>query len=323
MRVLVTGGSGYMGSVLTSKLLQEGHYVRVLDSLMHGGQGILPLYGHERFNFVHGDIRDSEIVEKALQQMEAVVHLAAIVGDPACAKSPQIAKDVNQQSALSVFGLARRIGIERFIFASTCSNYGRMTDPTKYLDEDAELKPVSLYAETKVAVEHTILDSQGEDVMASTVLRFATLFGLSPRMRFDLTVNTFTMELMAKEELEIYGEQFWRPYVHVSDAANAILKILNAPIETIRGQVYNVGDTNENYTKRQLADLIDIETGVSHNITYVKRDEDPRDYRVTFGKIKEQLGFEITRTVPAGIQELVDAIKQGVITDFDNPKYYN
>ena len=323
MRVLVTGGAGYMGSVLIGKLLREGHSVRVLDSLIHGGQGILPSYGHEQLDFVHGDIRDREIVEQSLQEMEGVVHLAAIVGDPACAKDPDVARDVNRESALRVFSLARNIGIERFIFASTCSNYGRMTDPTKYLDEDAELKPVSLYAETKVAVEHTILDSQGDEGMASTVLRFATLFGLSPRMRFDLTVNTFTMELMSKDELEIYGEQFWRPYVHVTDAANAILKVLNAPIQTVRGQVYNVGDTKENYTKRQLADLIANETGLSHDIRYVKRNEDPRDYRVRFEKIRESLGFEITRTVPAGIQELVDAIKQGVITDFGNPKYYN
>ena len=298
MNVLVTGGAGYMGSVLCQLLLQNGHKVRVLDSLIHGGHA-------------------------ALDQIDAVVNLAAIVGDPACAREPEIARAVNQEAALQLFSMAQNAGIDRFIFASTCSNYGRMSDPTQYLDEESELSPVSLYAETKVAVERTVLDADNEQGMSATVLRFATLFGLSPRMRFDLTVNTFAMELMTREDLEVYGEQFWRPYIHVRDAARAIILVLSCPRDKVQGHVFNVGDTQENYTKGQLAELVSSETEYAGEIKYVQKIEDPRDYRVSFDKIKEDLGFQITRTVQDGVKEIVEAIKNGIITDFENPRYTN
>lgn len=323
MRVLVAGGAGYMGSVLCKQLLQQGHQVRVLDSLMHGGHAILPLYSEDDFSFIQGDVRDSDVLVEALDQVDGVVNLAAIVGDPACARNPELAREVNQEAALNLYSLAKNLGVDRFVFASTCSNYGRMADPTQYLDEDSDLRPVSLYAETKVAVERTVLDSQGAQGMSATVMRFATLFGLSPRMRFDLTVNTFAMELMTQEGLEVYGDQFWRPYVHVRDAARAIVLVLTSPKEKVQGQVFNVGDTQENYTKRQLAELISEESGFAGTIQYVQKVEDPRDYRVSFEKIKQELGFEITRTVQQGVREIVDAIKKGVITDFDNPRYSN
>jgi len=323
MRVLVTGGAGYMGSVLCQQLLQNGHQVRALDSMLHGGQALLPLYMADNFSFMHGDVRDAEVLGEALDQIDGVVNLAAIVGDPACARDPELAKAVNQEAALQLFSMAQSRGIERFVFASTCSNYGRMTDPTQYLDEESNLTPVSLYAETKVAVERTVLDSDSGTGMSSTILRFATLFGLSPRMRFDLTVNTFAMELMTREDLEVYGEQFWRPYVHVRDAARAIMLVLTSPTDKVKGRVFNVGDTQENYTKGQLAELISSETGYSGSIKYVQKIEDPRDYRVSFDRIKDELGFQITRTVQDGVREIVDAIKKGVITDFDNPRYTN
>ena len=323
MKVLVTGGGGYLGSVVVRYLLCHGHRVRVLDCLLYGGAPLLGLYQEDEFEFIHGDIRSVETVNRALDGVEAVVHLAAIVGDPACARQPVLAREVNLAGSLQLFELRQHHNIKRFIFASTCSNYGKVSDPTQYVTEESDLRPVSLYAEAKVAVERTLLAAPVRDNPTVIVLRFATIFGLSPRMRFDLTVNEFTMELLTKRKLAVYGEQFWRPYIHVRDAARAITMVLDAPLEKIGGQVYNVGDTCENYQKGQLVDLICAQIGGEVEIEHVHKEEDPRDYRVSFRKIEQELDFHITRTVKDGIREVVDAISQGVITDFDNPYYRN
>ena len=312
-----------MGSVVAGGLLREGHCVRVLDSLLHGGHSISGLYLDDNFSFVRGDIRCDDAVDEALEDAEAVVHLAAIVGDPACARQPQLAREVNLDAALRVFELSRRRGVQRFIFASTCSNYGKMADSSQYITEDSELRPVSLYAETKVAVERTLMDFQEDDGPSKTILRFATLFGLSPRMRFDLTVNSLTMELLTKGQAEVYGEQFWRPYTHVRDAAQAIITVLHSPVEKVRGQVVNVGDTSQNYTKGQLVELICSQIDNPVQLKQVHKNDDPRDYRVSFEKIQRQFGFEITRTVEDGIREIIDVINQGVFTEFDDPRYRN
>ena len=323
MRILVTGGAGYLGCRAAGELLRQGHQVHVLDSLLHGGQSLLGLYPDNNFRFTRGDIRSAKFVDSLFDGIDAVVHLASIVGDPACARDPEMTREVNLDGTLSVFGLSQRYGVERFIFASTCSNYGKMQDSSQYALEDSELLPLSLYSETKVAVEHALLDSAGAKGPAATVLRFATLFGLSPRPRFDLTVNEFTMELLVRRKLQVYGEQFWRPYVHVCDAARAIALVLAAPLENISDQVFNVGDTSQNYRKQDLIELICAQIDGPVDVQYVHRDEDPRDYRVSFEKIKRTLGFEITRSVEDGIKEIIDAINQGVINDFDNPRYTN
>lgn len=323
MRVLVTGGAGYIGSVAARLLLGEGYQVRVLDSLLYGGHALLGLYHEDSFDFVRGDIQSADVVHSALDGVEAVIHLAAIVGDPACARQPKLARAVNLDASLQLFELSQRQGVGRFAFASTCSNYGKMADPLQYVTEESELRPVSLYAETKVAVEKALLDVPLHNRPAVTVLRFATVFGLSPRMRFDLAVNEFTMELLTKRRLVIYGEQFWRPYSHVRDAARAIATVLDAPLEEVSRQVFNVGDTSQNYQKAQIVELICTQLGDGLEIEHVQKEEDPRDYRVSFEKMKQELGFHITRTVEDGIREIIDAISQGVITDFENPRYRN
>jgi nucleoside-diphosphate-sugar epimerase len=312
-----------MGSVLTRLLLANRQEVRVLDSLLYGGRSLLGLYHEGGFHFVRGDIRSASAVQQALDGVEVVVHLAAIVGDPACARQPKLAREINQDASLHLLELSRRHDVQRFIYASTCSNYGRMADGAGYLTEDSVLRPVSLYAETKVAVERALLGPQTCFRPAVTVLRFATLFGISPRMRFDLTVNEFTMELMTKGKVTVYGEQFWRPYIHVLDAARAIALVLRTPPMKINNQAFNVGDTSQNFQKAQLVDLIRGQIGNHVEVEYVQKAEDPRDYRVSFEKIKRELGFRITRTVDAGIREVADAISQGVITDLDNPGYRN
>lgn len=322
-QVLIVGGAGYLGSVLAQRLLRDGFRVCVLDSLLHGGHALLGLFQDPGFCFVHGDARERETVEAALRGCDAVVQLAAIVGDPACARQPELAKSVNVDASLQLAELARAAGIERFVFASTCSNYGRMKQATQYVTEESELAPVSLYAETKVTVERALLAMPREKTPAFTVLRFATVFGLSPRMRFDLTVNEFTMESLVRKKLVIYGEQFWRPYIHVADAAAAMSLVLRTPAEQIAGEVFNVGDTAQNYQKKQIVELITKEIGNGVEVEYVKKVEDPRDYRVSFDKVNRALGFHTARTVADGIREVAAAIQQRVITDFDNPRYRN
>jgi nucleoside-diphosphate-sugar epimerase len=215
------------------------------------------------------------------------------------------------------------LGIPRLAFASTCSNYGKMADRSAYVDEDSTLAPVSLYAELKVKFERFLLEEMGRYPAFSPVcLRFSTVYGLSPRMRFDLTVNEFTKDLALGRELAVYGPQFWRPYCHVKDFANAFLTVLEAPSEIIAYRVFNVGDTCENYTKQMLVDEL-RKVLPEARIKYVEQFDDPRDYRVNSDRIKRDLGFNISMTVPDGIREVLDVVRLGVIADPDNQRYYN
>ncbi len=322
MKILITGGAGYVGSTLTRLLLESGYTVRVFDNLMHGGGSLLGVWTHPGFEFCKGDLRDAASVKAALKDVDAVVHLAAIVGDPACAKEPELARATNLEASVALVEECRRAGVSRFIFASTCSNYGRMSDPETYVDETSELRPISLYAETKVAVENAIISNGQPEGLCATALRSATVYGVSPRMRFDLTVNEFTMEMLTKKHLVVFGEQFWRPYIHVRDFGRAIKLVLESPVEKVGGQVFNIGSTDQNYQKRQLIEMIQP-FAPEAEIEFVHKNEDPRDYRVSFAKINRDLGFATTRTVTDGIKEVAGMIDAGVITDFGNQKYRN
>ena len=321
MRVLVTGGAGYLGSTLVPALLESGHEVRVLDALLHGGRSLLGVWAHPAFEFVRGDVRDGDDLRRAVAGVDAVVHLAAIVGDPACARQPDLARAVNRDASFELLGLAEKAGVSRFLFASTCSNYGKMKDPNAFVDETAELTPVSLYAETKVEVERALLGTK-DGGMGRTALRFATIFGVSPRMRFDLTVNEFTLKMIVDRELSVFGEQFWRPYVHVRDAARGIQAVLEAPVARVDRMVFNVGSTTQNHTKKQLVEMIGREAPEA-KVSYVHRDEDPRDYRVSFDRIEKTLGYKTTRDVAAGIAEVARLVRSRVLEDFDAPAYKN
>jgi nucleoside-diphosphate-sugar epimerase len=322
MKILVTGGAGYIGSTLVPLLLSGGHSVRVLDNLIHGGAPLLPAWSDPAFDFRPGDIRDHSAMTSALSGIDAVVHLAAIVGDPACARDPELARSVNLDASLSLIEESRRRGVQRFVFASTCSNYGRMKDANQLVDEESELSPVSLYAETKVAVEKFLLAEGQGQAWSATPLRFATIFGTSPRMRFDLTVNEFTMEMLVKKRLVVFGEQFWRPYVHVRDAARAIKLVLESTTAKVAGRVFNVGATDQNYQKQQLVELIRPHAPDAL-VEFVHKAEDPRDYRVSFSRISEQLNFSITRTVKEGIAEVAKLVRDNVINNFEDRSYRN
>lgn len=321
-KVLVTGGAGYIGSVLVRLLLKQNYYVRVLDNLSFGGEAIVELLNDENFDFVKGDIRNKEDLVKAMKDIDYVAHLASIVGDPACAVNPELTKDVNLNGAKLTYDTANEMGVKSFIFASTCSNYGKMKDSNAFVDETSELAPVSLYAETKVEFENYLLSQDKNNKTKPTCLRFATVYGLSPRVRFDLTVNEFTKELALERELVVFGEQFWRPYCHVIDLSRGVITAIESDEEKVAFNVFNVGDTNENYQKQMIVDEIKKQLPNS-KIKYVKRDEDPRDYRVSFEKIKNVLGFKITKTVPEGISQFIQVIQDGFINNPDDQKYKN
>ena len=321
-RVLVTGGAGYVGSTVVGQLLAASVPVRVLDSLAVGdGSSLLHVWGSSSFDFVRGDVRDEAVRSAALEDVDAVVHLAAIVGDPACSRDPERAREVNLDATRALLEECRQRDVSRFVFASTCSNYGKMVETDAVATEEWELRPVSLYAETKVAAELDILAANRAG-FSTTCLRFATVYGVSPRMRFDLTVNEFARDALLSGELVVYGEQFWRPYVHVGDAARAIVSVLAASVDDVGGEVFNVGSASQNLRKQDLVELLRgrlPETTVER----VVQAEDPRDYRVSFSKIQNRLGYETARTVLQGIDEVLALLGSGAIADPFAPVYRN
>ncbi len=321
--ILVTGGAGYIGSVLVGELLNSGFKVRVIDNLMYG-QSSLNIYGaHKDLEQIAGDIRISRDVDEALSGVKAVIHLAAIVGDPACEKNSNLATEVNSEASELVYRKSAEHKVERFIFASTCSNYGKMDSRNAFVHELSELKPVSLYARLKVDFEKFILNQPGQ-LMSAVVLRFATAYGLSPRMRLDLTLNEFTVMLALGKKLKVYGEQFWRPYAHTHDLARACVIVLMSGISKVSGRAFNVGVTHENFQKKTLVELILRELPqMAANVEFVRKVEDPRDYRVNFDLIRKTLNYSNNRTVKDGISEFIAVTRGGHIKDFDNPVYRN
>ena len=323
--ILVTGGAGYVGSGLLRELLVNGYSVTCVDNLMFGGESLLDIWHNKNFTFINCDINDSEKLDNIFSKnnFDGVIHLAAIVGDPACKLYSDLANKTNWTSSKWLIEKSKSARVSKFIFASTCSNYGKMDDPEAYVDENSRLAPVSLYAELKVKFEKYMLSQMKRiDGFSPTSLRFSTVYGLSPRMRFDLTVNEFTKDLALEKELVIFGEQFWRPYCHVKDFSNAFITVLKSPNEKVAYNVFNVGDTKENYTKQMLVNEIKKVLPKS-KIKYVAKNEDARDYRVNCDKIQKELGFKISMTVPDGIKEIKRVIQENLIQDPEDQKYYN
>lgn len=323
--ILVTGGAGYVGSGLLRELLYNGYNVTCIDNLLFGGESLLDIWYNKNFTFYRCDINDSKKLNEIFlkNNFYAVIHLAAIVGDPACKLHSDLAIKTNFDSSKNLLEISKNSKVSKFIFASTCSNYGKMDNPDFYVDENSKLAPVSLYAELKVKFEKYMLSEMKKiDGFSPTSLRFSTVYGLSPRMRFDLTVNEFTKDLALGKELIVFGEQFWRPYCHVRDFSNAFICVLNSPDEKVAYNVFNVGDTKENYTKQMIIKEIKKVLPES-KIKYVEKKDDPRDYRVNCDKIKNELGFQISMTVPEGIKEINRVIQEKLIQDPEDQKYYN
>lgn len=318
--ILVVGGAGYIGSVLTRELLTVGHRVRVLDSLLYGnGASIAGIAEHPRFSFARGDVRSPDDVRSALEGIGEVVMLAALVGDPVCKRNPELAEETNLGGTRNVLDESAERGVERLVFASTCSNYGLRTDEPA--SEEDELCPLSLYAESKVEMEREVLSRAGAAPFAATVLRVATAFGISPRMRFDLTISEFTRELALGRELEVYDADTWRPYCHIADTSAAVSMVLEAPEDAVAGEVFNVGGMN--HTKRMVADTALAALGGEGEVSFTEGGVDARNYRVSFSKISEQLGFTPKHSVSGSVERLVEAIRSGMFPAVEaNPLYY-
>jgi nucleoside-diphosphate-sugar epimerase len=320
--VLVLGGAGYIGSVLARELLAAGHRVRVLDSLLYdNGASIAALVEHPRFSFLRGDVRSEDDLRAALDGIGEVVLLAALVGDPVCKGNPQLAEETNLAGARNALDASAAAGAGKFVFASTCSNYGLRTDEPA--SEEDQLKPLSLYAETKVQMESEVLERAGSAPYVPTVLRVATAFGISPRMRFDLTISEFTRELALGNELEVYDADTWRPYCHVTDTSRAVMTVLEADEGTVGGEVFNVGSEAGNHTKRMVVDTALAAMGGEGKVKFTEGGVDARNYRVSFTKIQDRLGFRAEHGVAESVGALVEAVRAGMFPAVQqNPLYY-
>jgi len=325
--ILITGGAGYIGSLLTSELLRANYRVTVLDSLLFGGESLLPFLHNPNFHFVKADVTEPRAIKDAArdgwQKPDSIVHLAAIVGFPACqAVGRQVAWRYNVEATEMVFEQAADLGADRFVFASTYSNYGLAADG-KPVTEESPLNPQSLYAETKVAAEGYLL-AQKDGVTAPISFRFATLYGISPRTRFDLIVNQFVLDAYTRRQLLIYQRGYSRSFVHVQDVVRGIIIGLEADKSKVRGQVFNLGTDDGNYTKDQIVNLVlkrMPETVVEYkDLTF---GGDMRDITVSFEKIRRVLGFETTLTVDDGVREVLHALKTGLIRNPSDERYRN
>ena len=311
--ILITGGAGYVGSVLVRKLVSLGYDVKVIDSLVFGNDGISSLINEKKIEFFNLDIRETEKISSIIQNIDCVIHLAAIVGEPLCKKIPDAAKQINEFATKNLVNICKNKKVKRFIFASTCSNYGSSQN---VVNESSPVMPLSLYSECKVNSEKFILD-QNNDIFETCVLRFATAHGLSPRMRFDLLVQEFMRDAIVDKKISIFGADFWRPLVHVEDMADACISAIDASSQLISGQIYNVGNDKENYTKIKLAEIIkefipDVE------IEIIKSKKDPRNYKVSFEKIENSLNFEPKYTVRDSVIEILNDIQSGKIDPRDS-----
>jgi nucleoside-diphosphate-sugar epimerase len=317
-RVLVVGGAGYIGSALVGELLAHGFRVRVLDLLVYGDEPLRPHLANPNLELIKGDFRHVDELVTACRGAATVIHLGGIVGDPACAIDEGLTIDVNLSATRMVAQVAKGMGVRRLIFASTCSVYGASDG---VLDEKSRLNPVSLYARTKLASERVLLEIQDEE-MSVVILRFSTIFGFSGRVRFDLVVNLLTAQAVCNSEITVKGGDQWRPFVHVQDAALSVVAALRADDSTIRGQIFNVGGDENNFTIRDVGTLVK-ELVPSANLLDLPADGDRRNYRVSFAKIHRELDFTPRWTLRSGILQVIERLGDGSIPDWRHPKFSN
>ena len=320
-RILVIGGAGYIGSVLVRRLLDKGYKVRVLDFFVYGNTSLKDLENNPDLEIVEGDTRHIEVVADAASDADAVVHLAELVGDPACSINPKITQNINYLATKLIASVCKYYQINRFIYTSSCSVYGA-SENNRLSSEESLLKPLSLYAKMKIEAEKALMEMMDGN-FSPTILRLATVFGFSHRPRFDLVVNLLTAKALNEGKITIFGGDQWRPHVHVSDVAQAIICVLEAPIEKVSGQVFNVGSNDLNCTINQIGDMIHallpeskiIKEGVDH---------DERDYKVDFTKIKSILNYNPNKDLKYGIKEIIDAFKNNKVkSNYSDDIYSN
>lgn len=319
--VLVVGGGGYIGSHVVEQLLKERFAVRVLDRFIYGSEALKDFADDPRLEIVEGDVTDIMKLATAMEKVSAVVHLAGLVGDPACSVDQGFTRHANVISTRMLKEIAISLECPRFVFASSCSVYG--ASDTK-VDELSALNPVSLYAHTKIDSEKELLSCIDESFCVS-ILRFATVFGHSRRPRFDLVANLFAAQAFVDGKITLTGEDQWRPFVHVKDLARAIVAVLKAPEERVRGQIFNVGDDKLNMTIGQLAEMVKEIVSKERPVEIVRKKDvlDRRNYLVSFVKIKRLLGFEASTSMQQGLEELVLEFKEGRYKDYRGDHYSN
>ena len=317
-RILVVGGAGYLGSALVPMLLHRGYTVRVLDSLLFGNESLKTVEKHPNFELVQGDVRDIQSVVQSMRGIDAVIHLAAIVGDPACEENPQLAAEINRAATRMLVDVSRGHGVRRFLFASTCSVYGASDF---LMDEHAQVAPISLYAQTKLDSEGILLGAENGD-FHPTILRLATLFGSSPRPRFDLVVNLLTVRAVCKGKITIFNGEQWRPFMHVQDAARAFVVALEAnDLDIVSREIFNAGSYELNHRLSEIAEFIS-KTVPAVTIERVEN-EDRRNYRVSFDKIHSRLGFVCERGLEDGIREMAEVVRKSPVEDFSAEMFNN
>jgi nucleoside-diphosphate-sugar epimerase len=317
-RVLVIGGAGYIGSRVVPRLLDSGMEVVVLDLMAFGEQPVAAFKDHPKVSFVREDYRNVETLVTHLRNVDSVVHLGGLVGDPACAVDEELTVDINVTSTRLIAELSKSHGVRRFVFASSCSIYGAND---KIVDETSSFNPQSLYAKSKVASEAVISEFASQD-FEPVYMRLGTIYGLSGRTRFDLVVNLLSAKAMLSGDITVFGSDQWRPFVHVDDAARAFELALKAPASAVANQAFNVGSDEQNMTLMDLAQKINQMVPTSR-ILVTDENVDRRNYRVDFTKIKRVLGFTPNWTMEQGIQQVIDVVKSGEVTDIDQPMFSN
>ncbi len=319
-RVLVTGGGGFIGSHLVRQLLDRGYSVRVLDSFAYGREGLAAVRGHPRLEILEGDIANLRDVSAAIRDVDGAIALAAIVGDPACNLDPEETSNLNYASTKILVEACNFYGVRRLVFASSCSVYG--ASDTTLLTESSRLMPVSLYARTRVLSENIIFDRAAAN-LEPVVLRLSTVFGLSPRMRFDLVVNTLTVRAVVDGRISIFGGDQWRPSVHCQDAARAFVAALEAPASAVSGEVFNVGGEALNHRISEIGEMVSRLVG-DVEVTHETNVPDRRNYRVGFEKIRSRLAFVPEFSVEDGIREVAAAIRANpALRNHSLPVYSN
>jgi nucleoside-diphosphate-sugar epimerase len=315
--VTVTGGAGYLGSHLVSLLLDNGFRVRVIDDLTYGDRGLRLFGSHPNVEFYKGDVCNIRDLARVIPGSQAVIALAAIVGDPACALSPEETLCVNYEATKVLVELCNHYRVSRLIFASSCSVYGTTSEVQA---EEAELRPVSLYAQTRIMSERIITEKSNPD-LAWTIFRMATLYGQSERMRYDLSVNLLSAQAFAEGHISIHGGQQWRPFLHVRDAAEAYMAAVRADEQVVGSRIFNLGSSSQNHQMACVGDMIREQ----HPQVAVRTEDqvvDARNYRVQFERVCEAIGFVPKHTVADGIHEVIESLRRSPV-DYRDDIYHN
>lgn len=317
MRILVTGGGGYIGSLLVRALLGRGHQVRIIDAFLFGDAGLRELRDAPDLDVRRGDVRDRRLVADALDGCDAVVHLAAMANDPCADLDEQLTRQVNLEAVEALVDLAVKAGVCRFVNASSATVYGLQDGPA--LTEAAALNPITLYGTLKAQTERIVAAAAGPG-FEPVSLRAATVCGWSPRLRLDLTVNILTLAALTKGVISVHGGAQVRPNVHIDDLVRAYVAVLEAPAEAVAGRAFNVGF--ENLT------VADIARRVAARLPGEPRIEtvpivDHRSYRIDSESIKAAIGFEQRATIDDAVDQLASAHGQGGIPAPDDTRYSN